>query len=107
VTGYRNPLHCALPPFILENLATRGDDGQRARAARALNRDQSIRLARVENARARAAGPREGANALAVKAEANLQRTIRDAQGQEDVEGKVVRREGDKATGDDAVDGGL
>jgi Zn-dependent metalloprotease len=110
MTGYRNPLHCVLPPFVLENLATRGDDEQRARAARALNRDQSIRLARVENARARAAGPREGADALAVKAEAKPQRTIRDAQGQEDVEGKVVRREGDKATGDKAVDeayGGL
>ncbi len=104
MTGHRNPLHCVLPPFILENIAARGDEQQRARAARALNRDQSIRLARVENARARSAGPREGADALAVKAEAKPQRTIRDARGQEEVEGEVVRHEGDNATGDPAVD---
>jgi Zn-dependent metalloprotease len=104
MAGHRNPLHCVLPPFILENIAAHGDEEQRIRAARTLNRDQSIRLARVENARARAQGPREGADALAVKAEAEPQRTISDAGGQEEVEGEVVRREGEAPTGDAAVD---
>lgn len=104
MSGHRNPLHCVLPPFVLESIAAQGDEGQRTWAARALNRDQSIRLARVENAQARGQGPREGADALAVKAEPKPDRIIRDAEGTEKVTGKVVRREGEKATRDKAVD---
>jgi Zn-dependent metalloprotease len=100
----RDPLHCVLPPQVLENIARNGDEGQRAWAARALNRDQSIRLARVENAKVRGRGPREGADALAVQATPKPDRTIRDAENGEDVRGKVVRREGDPPTGDKAVD---
>jgi Zn-dependent metalloprotease len=100
----RNPLHCILPPFVLESIAAQGDDGQRAWAARALNRDQSIRLARVQNAKVRGRGPREGADALAVQPGADPRRVIRDAEGKEDVHGKVVRREGENATGDEAAD---
>ena len=100
----RDPLHCVLPPFVLESIAARGEENQRAWAARALNRDQSVRLARVENAKVRAGGPREGADALAVEARVRLRRTIRDAAGQENVRGEVVRREGDEPTGDEAVD---
>ncbi len=103
--GSRDPLHCVLPPFVLESIAVQGDEEQRTWAARALNRDQSIRLARVENAKVRAGGPREGADALAVEAgPPKPYRSIRDAAGQEDVRGKIVREEGDKATRDRAVD---
>ena len=105
MSGHRDPLHCVLPPFVLESIAVQGDEGQRTWAARALDRDHSIRLARVENAKVRAGGPREGADALAVEAtQPKPYRAIRDAAGQEDVWGNVVREEGDKATRDKAVD---
>jgi Zn-dependent metalloprotease len=99
-----DPLHCVLPPAVLESIARNGDDEQRAWAAAALNRDQSLRLARVQNAMVRGRGPREGADALAVKATAKPNRTIRDADGSQNVEAPVVRREGDPPTGDEAVD---
>ena len=102
--GCRNPLHCILPPSILESIALNGDEHQRAWAVGALGRDQSIRLARVQNAKVRGDGPREGADALAVRAAAKPNRTIRDARGTENVNGEVVRRERQKATGDKAVD---
>ena len=81
-----------------------GDEHQRAWAVGALGRDQSIRLARVQNAKVRGDGPREGADALAVRAAAKPNRTIRDARGTENVNGEVLRRERQKATGDKAVD---
>ena len=100
----RNPLHCILPPSVLESIAVNGDEEQRSWAVSALGHDHSIRLARVENAKSRAGGPREGADALAVRAAAKPNRIIRDAAGTEDVNGKIVRREGDKATKEKAVD---
>lgn len=100
----RNPLHCVLPPAVLESIARNGDEHQRAWAARALNRDQSIRLARLQNARSDGQGLREGADALAVQATPRPDRTIRDAEQSEDVRGRVVRREGDSPTSDKAVD---
>lgn len=100
----RNPLHCVLPPTVLESIARNGDEGQRAWASRALNRDQSIRVARVQNAKVRARGPREGADALAVRATPTPNRTIRNAHGSDEVRGTVARREGDPPTGDEAVD---
>ena len=102
--GCRNPLHCILPPSVLESIAVNGDEEQRAWAVDALGRDHSIRFARVENAKVRGGGPSEGADALAVRAAVKPNRTIRDAAGSEDVSAKVVRREGEKTTGDKAVD---
>ena len=55
----RNPLHCILPPSVLESIAVNGDEEQRSWAVSALGHDHSIRLARVENAKSRAGGPRE------------------------------------------------
>jgi len=100
----RNPLHCLLSPQVLQSIARNGEEPQRDWAIRALNTDHSIRLARVQNAKVRGGGPREGADALAVKATVEPNRIIRDAQGQEDVSGKVVRGEGDGPTGDEATD---
>ncbi len=104
----RNPLHCILPPHILRNVAENGDKKQRSWASAALSRDASLRLVRVQNANLRAGGPREGADAIAaatgVKTKLKPNRVIRDARGREDVTGPIVRREGDKATGDKAID---
>ncbi len=100
----RAPLHCLLTPAILENIARKGDESQRDWAVRALNRDQSIRMARVQNAKVRGRGPREGADALAVEPTAKPNRIIRSAEGSENVRGKIVRREGDPPSGDTATD---
>jgi len=100
----RNPLHCLLPPNVLESIARNGDEKQRGWALRALGTDQSIRTARIQNAKVRGRGPREGADALAVTATVKPNRSIRDAQGRENVSGLIVRREGQKPTGDKATD---
>jgi Zn-dependent metalloprotease len=102
--SHRNPVHCLLPPHILERVARHGDDRQREWALRAMGVDNTIRQARVQNQKVRGRGPREGADALAVRVEPTLERVIRDAQTAEDVHGSVVRREGDPPTGDQATD---
>ena len=95
---------CFLPPQILDRAARYGTEEQRNAALGTLLRDQSIRMARLQNAKVLAGGPREGADALAVKARPRPNRTIRDAAGQETVDGEVVRGEGDDPTGDSATD---
>ncbi len=99
----RCSIHCILPPQILERVARDGTDEQRRWAIDTLARDQSIRMARLQNAKVRAGGPREGADALAVQAAPRSNRIIRDAEGEETVNGPVVRQEGDEAVEDDAV----
>jgi Zn-dependent metalloprotease len=89
---------------MLERIAENGDQAQREWALRALGRDQTIRLARVQNAKVRGGGPREGADALAVAPFTRPNRIIRDAAGSEDINGSIVRREGDGPSGDEAVD---
>lgn len=101
-------VHCLLPPQILEQIARNGNDAQREWALDTLMRDQTIRTGRIQNAAVRGSGPREGADALAVRAigrpdDIQPSREIRDAQGREDVKGTIVRREGDEATADGAV----
>src|SRR5215213_3610407 len=97
-------LHCVLPPIVLENIARKGDEEQREWATRALSQDHSIRLARVQNSRSGVAGPTQRADALVGVAEPHPARVISDAQGTENVRGRIVRREGDPPTGDVAAD---
>jgi Zn-dependent metalloprotease len=94
---------CFVPPQVLASAARNGNEEQRRFALRTLMRDQSLRMARLQNAMVRAGGPREGADALAVKARPRPNRTIRDAQNEETVEGPVVRKEGDGPVEDEAV----
>jgi Zn-dependent metalloprotease len=101
-----HPLHCIVPPYLIAAIAERGSDRQRAWAIRTVLSDERIRKARVANAGTRAGGPREGADALAAAAPMpQPNRIIRDAENAwEPVSLKIVRREGDPATGDAAVD---
>ncbi len=98
-----NPVHCVVPPVVLEQIALNGSGRQRDWALRTLGRDASIRAARLQNAAKRAGGPREGADTLAVASVPQPDRRIRDAQNQENVAGIIVRREGDPPTEDAAV----
>jgi Zn-dependent metalloprotease len=97
-------LHCILPPIVLENIARKGDEQQREWATRALSRDHSIRLARVQNSLARVTATAQRADALVGVATPRPARVISDAHGSEDVRGPIVRREGDPATNDEATD---
>ncbi len=101
-------VQCLLPPQVLEHIARNGTAEQRAWALDALVRDQTIRTARIQNAAVRGRGPREGADALAVRTVGGVEdihpsREIRDAGGREDVLGAVARGEGDEPTPDEAV----
>ena len=97
-------LHCVLPPVVLENIATKGDEQQREWATRALSQDHSIRLARVQNSRAGAAAVASRADALVGVGSPKPARVISDAEGTENVRGPIVRREGEDPTGDVAAD---
>lgn len=100
----RCPLHCVLPPYVLERIALNGGDDQRQRALHALSIDTSLRALRMQNATLRSARPAGRANLMAVGPEDTPQRTIYDAQGEQTLPGVVRRNEGDAPTGDEAVD---
>jgi Zn-dependent metalloprotease len=100
---HRHSIFCIVPPFVLRNLARAGAGGGRVvdAALRTLAADSTFRSLR--------AGPRLSADlslkqpaALAV--EGTKQRTIFTAENHQDLPGRVVRAEKDKATGDKAVD---
>ncbi len=98
-------VNCLLPPNVLESVIRNGSAEQRDWALGSLQRDQMVRTARIQNANVRAGGPREGADALAVRATIAKDRIIHDAGGEENVRGPVVRREGDPdVKNDQAVD---
>ena len=99
----RHSLHCLLPPIVLEHIVRNGDDDQRAWAVGALDHDHTIRLARVQNAKLRGRGPREGADFMAVASEVVPNRVIRTAEGTENVDGQVTRSEGDGPADDEAT----
>src|SRR4051812_44337794 len=92
-----------LPPYVLESILRNGSERQRETALRTLATDATIRQARAVNAKA--AGPREGADALAALDPTVPDRTISDAKHGTSVTGlPTLRREGDPPTGDAAAD---
>ncbi len=98
----RHSLHCLVPPQILERIAQNGSETQRKWALDTLNRDHSLRMARLQNMQNRVGGPRR-ADILTETIAGEPRRTIRTAQNTENVEGPVVRGEGDPPSGDIAV----
>ena len=70
----RNPLLCAVPPYLLHEVAARGSERQRKWALKTLSADTTIRHARAINTKARGRkGPREGYDALAATREGQAQ----------------------------------
>jgi Zn-dependent metalloprotease len=94
-----NPIHCIVPPILLEQIARNGTEQQRERVLSTLARDHSLRMVRLQNAsRPRRVDP------LASAEGGQPRRTIRDAQHSENLSATIVRSEGDQPTGDVAVD---
>ena len=54
----RNPLHCVVPPYLIDAVLRSGSDSQREWAVRTMRADHRIRSARVTNLKTRAGGPR-------------------------------------------------
>jgi len=107
--GGCSTIFCIIPPQVFDNIARRGDDQQRAWALDTLQRDQSLRTARLQNTLV-GVPPQRAAYPLrfgAAPALGQVNRTIFDMHGSEadaDVPGKIVRREGDGPTADGAAD---
>ena len=89
-------MHGIVPPYLLERLARHGDEAVSTCAARTLTVDGALRTKR--SLAAPTTWPR------AAMAAPGPQRTISDAQNTTALPGSTVRREGDPATGDAAVD---
>ncbi|MDQ0677846.1 Zn-dependent metalloprotease [Arthrobacter pascens] len=94
-------MHCSIiPPYLLRRLA-RQDAPQFSAAARAakeaLIHVRSVQAARAQPAPAAASGPRQ-------VQPGPPNRTIYDAGGSETLPGKLVRKEGEKASGDPSAD---
>ena len=101
----RNPLHCFIPPHVLKHLVQHGEDAERARMLTTLTTDFGVRAARLQNAKTRGRGPREGADIMATVAPPGPKRQIRDVDHHWEVTlGRIVRAEGDPPTGDRQTD---
>lgn len=97
--GERNPLHCILPPHILDRLANHDDEEVRTSALATLNATATLSNRRVAlNERGASwiesfAGV--GWGALATAGLSHKNRTIFTANHRQKLPGQVVRREGD------------
>jgi Zn-dependent metalloprotease len=100
---YRHSIACILPPDILERVILQGSPEQRARALRTLARDNALRAVRAQNAILRGQS-RKSLKPHIAEGGASV-RTIFDCDHTEDpAHARIVRNEGDKPTGDPAVD---
>jgi Zn-dependent metalloprotease len=97
-----NPLHCILPPGLLNKLSRAEDAAVRESALATLAVDLRFRVARAEAA---ARGGGRGARAITfARIGGHVQRTIYDQQHSESqTPGKAVRAEGQPAAADTAV----
>jgi Zn-dependent metalloprotease len=98
----RQPLHCILPPDLLDRLVRAGDDATRNAALDTLRFDHMFRLARAETA-SRIGGPRAQPITFA-RIGGAPQRTIYDQQhSTNQTPGKVARAEGQAPVADAAI----
>lgn len=92
-------LHCIVPPYMLESIKHRGTPEQRLRAEAA-----ELQALQYRDERASAVPERTLLGAPPAPGEAVLQREVYDADSSFDLPGRLVRSEGDPATGDDSAD---
>ncbi len=91
-----DPVLCILPPHMLREIAERGSLAQRESALRTLQASQQLRSQRQLLA--------EVVELFAPTPGVGKQRAVHDAENGTDLPGRLVRSEGDPATGDEAVD---
>ena len=107
----RNPFHCIVPPHMLRVLELRGDARQSEMARALLSRSSTVREERAAAfttspmLRSRdAAGVFEARSFVAGAPERRLSREIYSGEEKATLPGKLLRAEGDAATGDAAAD---
>ena len=98
VRQQRNPIFCLIPPYMLDQIARNGDKAQREIALRTRAKDGTFRSLRM------VAVPARGAAHMALAMGADKRRSIYSAEGSDSLPGKLIRGEGQPASGDAAVD---
>ena len=98
VRQQRNPIFCLIPPYMLDQIARNGDKAQREIALRTRAKDSTFRSLRM------VAVPARGAAHMALAMGADKRRSIYSAEGSDSLPGKLIRGEGQPASGDAAVD---
>jgi len=97
---HRHSLHCIIPPHMLEQIAERAPDAEtRTAALRALSVDHSVRAVRMTEHFTR---PRTTPATQSLTP--HLQRFLYSAENKQTLPGKLIRAEGQGASGDVAVD---
>ena len=94
----RNPIFCLIPPYMLDQIARHGDKAQREVALRTRAKDSTFRSLRM------VAVPAKGPARMALAMGAEKQRSIYSAENTDSLPGKLIRGEGQPASGDAAVD---
>ena len=95
MSPHYHPIHCIIPPHMVDEIVKNGEGAQVERALKALEVSGQIR----EMRQTFAAAARKSAGASVTK-----QRLIYDAENGSTLPGKLVRSEGDPSNGDVAVD---
>jgi Zn-dependent metalloprotease len=98
------PLHCVIPPYVLQQIALNGSAKQRRSALTTFLLDDSVRSARAASQGTVGASLFSARTPGRRRAVAAPQRTVCDAHNTQSLPGEEVRLEGDDATGDPAVD---
>jgi Zn-dependent metalloprotease len=94
----RNPLHCILPPYMLENVSDNGTAEQRAWAERTLDTSQDIREEREAIAKG------EVPMSFSLEVIPGKKRKVYSSDYGSALPGRLVRQEGDLECGDPAID---
>ena len=96
----RNPLHCIVPPHMIDEIATNGTPMQQQRASR-----NQLNRAVVEETRSLAATAVSAMpTAMSLSESGGMERVVFDAVNTTMLPGRRARGEGDPPTGDAAVD---
>ena len=110
-TCCRKPFHCIVPPHMLRVLELRGDARQSEMARALLSQSRTVREERAAAVTARpmlrsrvAGGVFEARSFVAGAPERRLNREIYSGEEKATLPGKLLRAEGDAATGDAAAD---
>lgn len=94
-----NPYHCFIPPYVLHEIAQNGTQEQQEHARMNLASSWQIRVTRAATTGAQTVLE---ADDLAVSSV--MERLVYDAENSSLLPGRLVKGEGDPATGDEAVD---
>lgn len=99
----RNPIHCIIPPYVLDEALKNGDERVRTEVLRVVKQSSHFRSQRSLLSER----PQVMQEAMATGTEAHsfdLVRRVYSAENSETLPGKLVRREGEPPTGDITVD---